>query len=68
MPDQKIKLNLGKLKSRDFYRLLNFKPHQSTPVGLQCKRKTVPADSASGMESFKMSYKIRKENKLREFR
>ena len=35
---------------------------------LQRKRKTVPIGSASRRESFKMSYKTRIENKLREFK
>ena len=34
MLDENIVLNLEKLKCRDFYRLLNFKLHQSTPAGL----------------------------------
>ena len=35
MLDENIELNLEKLKYRNFYRLLNFKLHQSTPAGLQ---------------------------------
>ena len=46
---------------------LNFKLNQSSPFGLQRKRKTVPIDSAPWRESYKTSYKICKENKLREF-
>ena len=33
MVDENIELNLEKLNSRDFYRLLNFKLRQSTPAG-----------------------------------
>lgn len=45
--DENIELNLEILKSRDFYRLLNFKLHQSTPAGLQRWSKILPIDSAS---------------------
>ena len=56
MLDENIVLNLEKLKCRDFYRLLNFKLHQSTPAGLQRWSKILPTDSASRGESFKMSF------------
>ena len=57
MLDENIVLNLGKLKCQDFYQLLNFKLHQSTPAGLQRWNKILPIDSASWGEYLKVSYR-----------
>ena len=33
MPDENIRVQFRKIKSREFYRLLDFKLHQATPAG-----------------------------------
>ena len=60
-------IDLAKLRSKDFYRLLNSKLHFLSPTGTKRWSKTCPTVGDSWSEFFKAVPKLSKENKPREF-
>lgn len=62
-----VQINLGKAKSKDFYKLLNDKTHTDNQTGAKRWSKSLSLNEDSWCRIFKSLKNVCKENKLKEF-
>ena len=65
--DSTTQVDLGKLKPKDYYQLLNNKTHTAHQTGTQKWNKTFPLNENNWCQLFKSIPKLCQEQKLREF-
>ena len=65
--DSTTQVDLGKLKPKDYYQLLNNKTHTAHQTGTQKWNKTFPLNENDWCQLFKSIPKLCQEQKLREF-